>query len=187
MTLFEMAIDEMAYAAKVDPLEFRLINYSPIDAMNGTPYTSKALREAFHEGAEAFGWSERSAEPRSMRDGKELVGWGCATGMWDAQFSKTSASAKLTANGHLEVACATSDIGTGSYTVMTLVAADTLGLPPEQITPGWAIPTCRLPRSKAGRGAASSGAAVQLACQAVGKKLLKAAGKIAGEPLAMRR
>lgn len=84
MTLFEMAVDEMAYAAKVDPLEFRLINYSPIDAMNGTPYTSKALREAFHEGAEAFGWSKRSAEPRSMREGNELIGWGCATGMWDA-------------------------------------------------------------------------------------------------------
>ena len=184
MTLFEMAIDEMAYAAKVDPLEFRLINYSPIDAMNGTPYTSKALREAFREGAEAFGWSERSAEPRSMRDGKELVGWGCATGMWDAQFSKTSASAKLTANGNLEVACATSDIGTGSYTVMTLVAAETLGLPPEQITAKLGdsdLPTA--PVEGGSWGAASTGAAVQLACQAVGKKLLKAAGKIAGEPL----
>ncbi len=184
MTLFEMAIDEMAYVAKVDPLEFRLINYSPIDAMNGTPYTSKALREAFREGAEAFGWSERSAEPRSMRDGKDLVGWGCATGMWDAQFSKTSASAKLTANGHLEVACATSDIGTGSYTVMTLVAADTLGLLPEQITAKLGdsdLPSA--PVEGGSWGAASSGAAVQLACQAVGKKLLKAAGKIDGRPL----
>ena len=119
-----------------------------------------------------------------MRDGKELVGWGCATGMWDAQFSKTSASAKLTANGHLEVACATSDIGTGSYTVMTLVAADTLGLPPEQITAKLGdsdLPTA--PVEGGSWGAASSGAAVQLACQAVGKKLLKAAGKIAGAPL----
>lgn len=184
MTLFEIAIDEMAYVAKVDPLEFRLINYSPIDAMNGTPYTSKALREAFHEGAEAFGWSERSAEPRSMRDGKELVGWGCATGMWDAQFAATSASAKLTANGHLEVACATSDIGTGSYTVMTLVAADTLGLLPEQITARLGdsdLPTA--PVEGGSWGAASSGAAVQLACQAVAKRLLKAAGKIDGRPL----
>ncbi len=134
MALFEIAMDEMAYAADVDPLDFRLINYSDIDAMNGTPYTSKALREAYHEGAAAFGWSKRSMAPRSMRDGSELVGWGMATGMWDAQFSKTSASAKLSANGHLEVATATSDIGTGTYTVMTLVAADTLGLAPEQIT-----------------------------------------------------
>lgn len=95
--------------------------------MNETPFTSKALREAYAAGAQAFGWSGRSGDPRSMKDGRELVGWGCATGMWDAQFAKTSASAKLSADGHLEVACATSDIGTGTYTVMTLVAADTLG------------------------------------------------------------
>jgi len=184
MTLFEMGMDEMAYAAGVDPLDFRLINYSDIDAMNGTPYTSKALREAYHEGAAAFGWSKRSAEPRSMRDGSELVGWGMATGMWDAQFSKTSASAKLSANGHLEVATATSDIGTGTYTVMTLVAADTLGLAPEQITAR--LGDSDLPTSPVEGGswaAASAGAAVQLACQAVGKALLKAAASVPGKPL----
>ena len=184
MTLFEMAIDEMAYAAKVDPLEFRRINYSDIDAMNAVPYTSKALREAYDEGAAAFGWAERSPEPRSMRDGSELIGWGCATGMWDAQFAKTAASAKLSANGALEVACATSDIGTGTYTVMTQVAADTLGLPPEQITAR--LGDSDLPASPVEGGswaAASAGAAVQLACLAVAKRLVKAAGRIAGEPL----
>ncbi|WP_375382984.1 xanthine dehydrogenase family protein molybdopterin-binding subunit [uncultured Sphingomonas sp.] len=185
MTLFEIAIDEMAYRAKVDPLEFRLINYSEVDAMNGTPFTSKALREAFAQGAERFGWDRRSAEPRSMRDGRELIGWGVATGMWDAQFSKTSASAKLRADGRLEVACATSDIGTGTYTVMTLVAADTLGLPVDQITAR--LGDSDLPTSPVEGGswaAASAGAAVQLACQAVAKKLLKAADKVEGRPLA---
>lgn len=184
MTLFEIAMDEMAYAAKVDPLDFRLINYSDIDAMNGTPYTSKALREAYHEGAAAFGWKQRSMEPRSMRDGSELVGWGMATGMWDAMFSKTSASAKLSANGHLEVASAASDIGTGTYTVMTLVAADTLGLPPEQITSR--LGDSDLPTAPVQGGswtAASAGAAVQLACQAVAKQLLKAASSVDGKPL----
>ena len=184
MALFEMAMDEMAYAAHVDPLEFRLINYSDIDAMNGTPYTSKALREAYHAGAAAFGWPKRSQAPRSMRDGSELVGWGMATGMWDALFSKTSARAKLSANGHLEVATATSDIGTGTYTVMTLVAADTLGLPPEQITAR--LGDSDLPHSPVEGGswaAASAGAAVQVACQAVGKQLLKAAASIPGKPL----
>jgi xanthine dehydrogenase YagR molybdenum-binding subunit len=184
MTLFEMAVDEMAYAAKLDPLEFRLLNYSDIDAMHGTPYTSKALREAFAAGAAAFGWSARSPEPRSMRDGSELIGWGVATGMWDALFSKTSASAKLSANGHLEVATATSDIGTGTYTVMTQVAADTLGLPPEQITAK--LGDSDLPTSPVEGGswaAASAGAAVQLACQSVGKALLKAAHSVPGRPL----
>ena len=184
MALFEMAMDEMAYAANVDPLQFRLINYSDIDAMNGTPYTSKALREAYDAGAAAFGWAKRSQAPRSMRDGSELVGWGMATGMWDAMFAKTSARAKLSANGHLEVATATSDIGTGTYTVMTLVAADTLGLPPEQITAK--LGDSDLPHSPVEGGswaAASAGAAVQLACQAVGKQLLKAAASVPGKPL----
>jgi xanthine dehydrogenase YagR molybdenum-binding subunit len=152
--------------------------------MNGTPFTSKALREAYREGAARFGWERRSPEPRSMKEGRELIGWGMATGMWDAMFSKTSASAKLSANGHLEVACATSDIGTGTYTVMALVAADTLGLPPEQITAR--LGDSSLPTSPVEGGswaAASSGAAVQLACQSVAKKVLKAADKVEGRPL----
>ena len=184
MTLFEIAIDEMAYKAKVDPLEFRMINYSETEAMNQLPFTSKALREAYREGAERFGWAERSPEPRSMKEGRELVGWGVATGMWDAQFSKTAARARLSANGDLEVASATSDIGTGTYTVMTLVAADTLGIAPERITATLGdsdLPTA--PVEGGSWAAASTGAAVQLACQALGKKLFKAAQKMNGDPI----
>ncbi len=184
MTLFEIAIDEMSYKAKVDPLEFRMINYSETEAMNQLPFTSKALREAYREGAERFGWAERSPEPRSMKEGRELVGWGVATGMWDAQFSKTAARARLSANGALEVASATSDIGTGTYTVMTLVAADTLGIAPERITATLGdsdLPTA--PVEGGSWAAASTGAAVQLACQAVGKKLFKAARKMDGDPI----
>ena len=184
MTLFEIAMDEMAYAANIDPLQFRLLNYSEVDAMNGTPFTSKALRQAFEQGATAFGWSKRSAAPRSMREGTELVGWGVATGIWDAMFSETTASAKLGSNGHLEVASATSDIGTGTYTVMALVAADTLGLSLDQITVK--LGDSDLPKSPVEGGswvAASAGAAVQLACKAVGEKLLKAASAVSGRPL----
>ncbi|OWK29832.1 xanthine dehydrogenase family protein molybdopterin-binding subunit [Sphingomonas mucosissima] len=183
MTLFEIAMDEMAYAAGVDPLDFRLLNYSEVDAMNGTPYTSKALREAYQEGAARFGWAKRSPEPRSMKEGRELIGWGVATGMWDAQFSKTAARAVLTADGKLEVASASSDIGTGTYTVMVQVAADTLGLPPEQITAK--LGDSDLPEAPVeggSWGAASTGAAVQLACQSVAKKLLSAADKLEGTP-----
>jgi len=179
MTLFEIAIDEMAYKAKVDPLEFRLVNYSEIDNMNRMPFTSKALREAYREGAARFGWEDRPSEPRSMRDGRELVGWGVATGLWDAQFAKTSASARLSANGDLEVACATSDIGTGTYTVMTQVAADTLGIDPESITARLGDSDLPMSPVEGGSwGAASSGAAVQLACQALGQQLFDAARKM---------
>ncbi|WP_066781218.1 xanthine dehydrogenase family protein molybdopterin-binding subunit [Sphingomonas sp. CCH5-D11] len=183
MALFEIAMDEMAYAAGVDPLDFRLLNYSEVDAMNGTPYTSKALREAYQEGAARFGWEKRSPAPRSMKEGRELIGWGVATGMWDAQFSKTAARAVLSADGTLEVASASSDIGTGTYTVMVQVAADTLGLAPEQITAK--LGDSDLPQAPVEGGswaAASTGAAVQLACQSVAKKLLSATEKLDGQP-----
>ena len=183
MTLFEIAIDELSYKAGADPLAFRLLNYSDIDNMNHMPFTSKALREAYDEGAVRFGWAKRSLEPRSMKEGRELIGWGVATGLWQANFSKTSASAKLSANGHLEVASASSDIGTGTYTVMVQVAADTLGLPPESITARLGdsdLPTA--PVEGGSWGAASTGAAVQLACRTVATKLLEAAGEIEGHP-----
>ena len=184
MNLFEIAIDEMAYAAKVDPLEFRLLNYSDVDAMHGKPFTSKALREAYWQGADAFGWSRRSAEPRSMRDGHELVGWGMATGMWESMFTKITAKAKLSADGGLEVSSATSDIGCGTYTVMTQVAADTLGIDPKKIS--IKLGDSDLPMSPVEGGswtAASVGAAVQLACESLAKQLIRAALKVDGRPL----
>ena len=184
MTLFEIAADEMAYRAGIDPLAFRLLNYSDVDAMNGTPFTSKALREAYAQGAARFGWGGRNPAPRSMKAGRELIGWGVATGMWDAQFAKTSARATLSSDGRLEVASATSDIGTGTYTVMTLVAADTLGIPVERIAARLGdsdLPTA--PVEGGSWGAASTGAAVQLACQSVAKRLLAAADKVDGRPL----
>ena len=184
MNLFEIAIDEMAYAANVDPLEFRLLNYSDSDAMHGKPYTSKALREAYRQGAEAFGWSRRSGEPRSMRDGRELVGWGVATGMWEAMFTKIAARVTLSADGGLEVASATSDIGCGTYTVMTQVAAETLGVAAERIS--IKLGDSDLPMSPVEGGswtAASVSAAVRLACEAVGKQLIRAALKVEGQPL----
>jgi len=184
MTLFEIAVDEMAYRAGLDPLAFRRLNYSDIDAMNEKPFTSKALRQAYDQGAERFGWSSRSAEPRSMRDGTELIGWGLATGMWDAMFMKTSASAKLTAAGELELATAGSDIGTGTYTVMAQVASDTLGIPLDRIHARLGDSDMPASPPEGGSwGAASSGAAVQLACQAIGKQLLKAAEAMDGRPL----
>jgi xanthine dehydrogenase YagR molybdenum-binding subunit len=111
----ECAMDELAIALKIDPLELRLRNYSDREQNDDLPYSSKRLRECYRQGAEAFGWFKRNAEPRSMRDGRELVGWGMATGVWEALQMKTSARIVLTANGHAEIACATADIGTGTY------------------------------------------------------------------------
>src|SRR6202023_242451 len=130
----ECAMDELAVALKIDPLELRIRNYSHRDQNDDLPYTSKQLRECYRQGAEASGWGKRNPEPRSMRDGSELVGWGMATGVWEALQVETAASIVLTANGHAEIGCATADIGTGTYTIMAQVAADMLGVPIDKIT-----------------------------------------------------
>jgi xanthine dehydrogenase YagR molybdenum-binding subunit len=184
MTLFEIAMDELAYAAGVDPLELRLVNYSFRDAMHDRPFTSKALRDALAEAAARFGWADRLAAPRSMRDGGELVGWGMATGIWVALFEKTAARARLDAQGRLEVACATADIGTGSYTVMAQVAGETLGIPLDRISVK--LGDSDLPAAPAeggSMGAASTGAAVQLACAAIGDELYRVASKLEDSPI----
>src|SRR3954469_10116335 len=97
--------------------------YSDRDQIADRPYSSKSLRDCYRQGAEAFGWGKRTPEPRSMRDGKELVGWGMATGVWEALQMPIAVRIVLTGNGHAEVSCATSDIGTGTYTIMAQVAA----------------------------------------------------------------
>ncbi len=130
----ECAMDEIAVALKVDPIKLRLQCYSDLHQGEDVPYTSKRLRECYREGAAAFGWNQRTAEPRSMRDGTELVGWGMATGVWEALQMEAAVRIVLTANGHAEVSTAASDIGTGTYTIMAQVTADMLGLPIENIS-----------------------------------------------------
>ena len=130
----ESAMDELAVVRKVDPIELRLRCYSDRNQHGDRSYSSKALHECYRQGAEAFGWRARTPEPRSMRDGAELVGWGMATGVWEALQMPITVRIVLTANGHAEVACATSDIGTGTYTIMAQVAADMLGLPLNNIS-----------------------------------------------------
>jgi xanthine dehydrogenase YagR molybdenum-binding subunit len=124
----ECAMDELAIALDLDPMELRLRCYSDRDQNEDAPYTSKQLRECYRRGAEAFGWSKRTPEPRSMRDGTDLVGWGMATGVWEALQMPAAVRIVLTGDGRAEIASAASDIGTGTYTIMAQVAADALGL-----------------------------------------------------------
>lgn len=184
MNLFEIAMDELAYASGVDPLALRLVNHADEEAMVGRPFTSKALRPALHAGAERFGWDMRPPAPRSMRDDRELVGWGMATGMWDAPFEKTAARVRLAGDGSLDVACAMTDIGTGTATVMAQVASATLGVPYERIRVQLgdsALPEA--PVEGGSCGAASVGAAVHLACLTLGAQLHRVASKITPSPI----
>jgi xanthine dehydrogenase YagR molybdenum-binding subunit len=181
----EAAMDELAVALKIDPLELRLKCYSDIDQNTGQPYSSKALRECYRQGAEAFGWSKRNPEPRSMRDRKELVGWGMATGVWEALQMPIAVRVALTANGHAEVSCATSDIGTGTYTIMSQVAADRLGLPLDNVA--IKLGDSSLPQSPVEGGswiAASVANGIVTTCDAVRADLLSLAKGVPNSPLA---
>jgi xanthine dehydrogenase YagR molybdenum-binding subunit len=181
----ECAMDELAYAAKLDPLELRVINYSDKDQIDDLPYSSKQLRECYRQGAEKFGWSKRTLQPRSMREGQELVGWGMATGIWEAMQMKASAKAVITVNGSVEIASATADIGPGTYTMMTQLAAEMLGVPLDHVTAK--IGDSALPDAPVEGGSfttSSVGSAIQAACRAVQKDLLALAQKIPVSPLA---
>ncbi len=167
----ECAMDELAYAANIDPLELRLINYSDKDQIE--------------DRAEKFGWSHRNPQPRSMRDGNELVGWGMATGIWEAMQMPASAKAVLTANGSVEIASATADIGPGTYTWMTQLAAEMLGVTIENVTAK--LGDSALPDAPVEGGSftvSSVGSAIHAACRAVQKELLGLAQKVARSPLA---
>ncbi|HWX11667.1 MAG TPA: xanthine dehydrogenase family protein molybdopterin-binding subunit [Trinickia sp.] len=181
----ECAMDELAVALKLDPLELRLRCYSDRDQHEDVPYTSKNLRECYRQGADAFGWSKRSAEPRSMRDGSELVGWGMATGIWEALQMESAVRIVLTANGHAEVVSAFSDIGTGTYTIMAQVAADMLGLPLDNVSVRLGDST--LPQAPVEGGswtAASVSHAIVRTAAEVRKELLRLAKKMPNSPLA---
>jgi xanthine dehydrogenase YagR molybdenum-binding subunit len=180
----EAAMDELAVALKIDPLELRLKCYSDRDQITGLPFSSKGLRECYSQGAAAFGWNKRTPEPRSMRDGSDLIGWGMATGIWEALQVPITVRITLTANGHAEVACATSDIGTGTYTIMAQVAADMLGLPIDNVTVKLGDST--LPQSPVEGGswiAASVSNGIVTTSDAIRDELLRLAQTMPDSPL----
>ncbi|GAA0894214.1 xanthine dehydrogenase family protein molybdopterin-binding subunit [Fulvivirga kasyanovii] len=179
----ESAMDELAYKLNMNPLELRLRNYTDEDKGKEKPFSSKTLKECYRVAAEKFGWSQRNPEPRSTREGHNLVGWGMASGIWDAMQTPARAKARLSADGKLEVGSATADIGTGTYTIMTQIAAETLGLPMEQVTAKLGDSSLPFAFLEGGSTtAASVGTAVKYVCDKIARKLLKEAGKIDDSP-----
>lgn len=129
----EMAMDELAHALGMDPLALRLKNYADTDPDTGRPYTSKALDECYRRAAQRFGWEERPREASDRRVGREIMGFGMASALYPAHGSKAKARVTLFANGAAMIEAATSDMGPGTYTALSQVAADALSLPLEQI------------------------------------------------------
>lgn len=184
----ESAVDELAGALDMDPLALRLANYAERDPESGNPWSSKSLRECYHAAADRFEWSRRSPKPRSMREGDELIGFGMATATYPTRRQPASASVRLEAGREgvsALVRTATHELGTGTYTVMTQVAADALGLAPEQIR--FELGDTRFPPSPISAGsmtAASTGSAVYEAARLARQRLIRQAIADRRSPLA---
>jgi xanthine dehydrogenase YagR molybdenum-binding subunit len=181
----ESAMDELAYALRMDPIELRRRNYASRDQFHDKPFSSNELLACYEQGAARFGWSSRSPEPRSMRVGKRLKGMGMATGVWEAKQMPARARARLSLDGKLTVWTATADIGTGTYTVMSQIAADALGLTVERVD--FQLGDSSLPMAPLEGGSftvSSVGSAVHAVCEKIRKRLFKLATSMKRSPLA---
>ena len=180
----ETAMDELAIALKLDPVELRLRNHADKEPESGKPFSSKKLRECYADAAKRFGWSRRSAEPRSMRDGDKLIGWGMATATYPANRMPTKALVRINADGTALVQCGTQDIGTGTYTILAQVAADALGLSPDRIKVEIGDSTLpQAPVSGGSMSAASATPAVQAAAKQARDMLIALAVADSASPL----
>ena len=129
----ESAIDELSYALGIDPIELRVKNHAHVHPDSGLPWSSNALLDCYRQAAERFGWSARNPEPRSMRNGGHLVGYGIARGALGAYQPPCKAIASIRRDGIAFVRSGATDIGPGPYTVMTMLAADCLGVPIDRV------------------------------------------------------
>lgn len=172
----EIAMDELAYELSLDPIELRMRNYAEADPQSKLPWSSNSLRECYAKGAEAFGWSKRKPTPGRNKDGKWLVGYGVASATYPANYQPASASAQMMADGSVLIRCGTQDLGTGSYTILTQIAADVLGVQPDRVRTE--IGDSSLPMAPGSGGstsAASAGSGVYVAALALRSKLISMA------------
>ncbi|GAA2295296.1 xanthine dehydrogenase family protein molybdopterin-binding subunit [Streptomyces kunmingensis] len=133
MYALESAMDELAVALDLDPVELRLRNDTDTEPDSGKPFSSRHLAECLREGARRFGWSERDPRPRSHSEGAVLIGTGMAAATYPALASPSRASAHAHPDGSFEIRVNATDIGTGARTVLAQVAADALGVPLDRV------------------------------------------------------
>ncbi len=180
----DSAMDELAYKLKIDPLELRIRNHAANDPSSGLPWSSKSLLECYRRAAEAFGWSRRTMEPRSMRDGRYLVGMGMATGTYPMYRFPASARARIFRDGTAVVQSSASDMGPGTWTTMKIIGAEALALDLGRVRSELGDST--LPRAAVHGGSATTasvGSAVYEACLAARAKLLALASNDPRSPL----
>lgn len=181
----ESAMDELAYELGVDPVELRIRNDPERDPAKGTEFSARHLKEAYRLGAEKFGWQNRPSKPRSMRDGKWLIGQGVATAFYPAYRFPAAAKVRLNADGTAVVQSSAQEMGMGTATVQTQHAAERLGLPMNRIR--FEYGDTDLPQAPVAGGSnqtISIALAVQLACEKLLQELHAAAKKDKESPLA---
>src|SRR6202042_868295 len=173
----ECAMDELAEKLKLDPIELRIRNEPSEDPEKHIPYSSRHLIACMQEGARRFGWDERNAMPGQVRDGRWLVGMGMAAATRGNPLRLSKANVRLGPDGVAVVRMAMTDIGTGTYTILTQIAAEMLGLPPERIQVELGDTNFPYASGSGGSfGAASSGSALFDACNTLRAKLAALAG-----------
>jgi xanthine dehydrogenase YagR molybdenum-binding subunit len=173
----ESALDELAYAANIDPIELRIRNHADIDPASGLPWSSKHLLECYREGASRFGWDKRTSEPRSMRAGRELIGMGMATATYPALAGATDIRVHVEQRGRVIVECATHDLGTGMYTIIAQVASDALDIPLEHVTVK--IGDSRFPKAPVAGGSQSTASVMPPLLDACAQLKQRAGGNVA--------
>src|SRR5437879_5877565 len=173
----EYAMDELAEKLNLDPLELRIRNEPSEDPEKHIPYSSRHLIACMQEGARRFGWDKRNAKPGQVRDGRWLVGMGMAAATRGNPLLLSEAKGRLGPTGFATVRMAMTDIGTGTYTILTQIAAEMLGLPPERIRMELGDTSFPQAAGSGGSwGAASSGSALFDACNNLRGKLARIAG-----------
>lgn len=184
----ETALDELAEALDMDPIELRRINDTRNDPITGAPYTSRSLMACYDEASRAFGWRRRNLPPGSMRDGDWLVGWGCATAVYPTFMGAATARVRLARNGATRVEIAAHDLGTGAYTAIAQTAAERLGLPVaavEVLLGDSALPAA--PVAGGSNTTASCCNVVAKACDGIRRRLVRAAMRADRGPLRGRK
>ncbi|HEY8850499.1 MAG TPA: xanthine dehydrogenase family protein molybdopterin-binding subunit, partial [Thermoanaerobaculia bacterium] len=173
MFALESAMDELAYKLGVDPVQLRIINHADVDPSDGKAWSSKSLKECYRQGGEKFGWSRRTMEPRSMREGRDLAGMGMASATYPTYQGAASALVRIKADGSALVQSGAQEMGMGTATVQTQLAAELLGLPIERVR--FELGDTAMPEAPVAGGSmqtASVGSAVKGAVLAAQKKLI---------------
>jgi xanthine dehydrogenase YagR molybdenum-binding subunit len=182
VTALEMAMDELAEAAGVDPVELRLRNIPDEDPERKVPFSSNVLAEALRRGAARFGWERRDPRPGGRREGEVLLGTGMAAAVRVNMLGTSEARVTLEPAGRAVVETDMTDIGTGTYAILTQVAAEMLGLPLDRVVTRLGDTDLPPAAGSGGSwGAASSGTSVMLACEALRRRMAEKLGCDEGE------